>query len=48
MEVYPGLDLPDVDVWVEETGYFYKNGNHRIMAMNVDERYRTLSQPWKA
>ena len=38
MEVYPDLDLPDVDVWVEETGYFYKNGDHRIMAMNVDER----------
>ncbi len=42
MEVYPDLDLPDVDVWVEETGYFYKNGNHRIMAMNVDERLQNV------
>ncbi len=38
MKTYAHLDLPKVDVWVEETGYFYKNGNHRIMAMNVDER----------
>lgn len=42
MEVYPDLDLPDVDVWVEETGYFYKNGNHRIMAMNLDERLQNV------
>lgn len=37
MEMYPSLDLPEIDVWVEETGYFYKNGKHRIMAVNVDE-----------
>lgn len=37
MEMYPSLDLPGIDVWVEETGYFYKNGKHRIMAVNVDE-----------
>lgn len=42
MEVYPDIDLPTVDVWVEETGYFYKNGDHRIMAMNVDERLQNV------
>jgi acetylornithine deacetylase/succinyl-diaminopimelate desuccinylase-like protein len=36
MEIYPKLALPKVDVWVEETGYFYKTGKHRVMAMNVD------------
>ena len=38
MEIYPELNLPTVDVWVEETGYFYKNGKHRIMAVNVNEK----------
>jgi len=37
MEMYPNLDVPSIDVWVEETGYFYRNGKHRIMAVNVDE-----------
>jgi len=41
MEIYADLKLPKVDVWVEETGYFYRNGNHRIMAMNVDERLQS-------
>ena len=26
--------LGSIDIWVEETGYFYKNGNHRIMYVN--------------
>ena len=38
MEVYPKLNLPEVDVWVEETGYFFRNGKHRIMAVNVNEK----------
>ncbi len=37
MEVYPNLKLPKIDLWFEETGYFYKNGDHRIMALNVDD-----------
>jgi len=37
MKMYPSLDLPDIDMWVEETGYFYKNGNHRVMAVNVNK-----------
>ena len=35
MDMYSTLDLPDIDVWVEETGYFHKSGKHRIMAVNV-------------
>ena len=38
MEMYPKLNLPEVDVWVEETGYFFRNGKHRIMAVNVNEK----------
>lgn len=37
MEMYSKLILPKVDVWVEETGYFYKTGKHRIMAVNVNQ-----------
>ena len=34
METYSELELGSIDIWVEETGYFYKNGNHRIMYVN--------------
>ena len=42
MEMYPTLDLPNIDVWVEETGYFYKSGKHRIMAVNVDDNLQRV------
>lgn len=42
MEMYPSLDLPTIDMWVEETGYFYKNGNHRIMAVNVNNKLESV------
>ena len=38
MEKYSELALPKIDLWIEETGYFYKNGDHRIMAMNADKK----------
>ena len=44
MEMYSNLDLPVIDVWVEETGYFYKSGKHRIMAVNVDEKLQRVIQ----
>ena len=44
MEMYSNLDLPEIDVWVEETGYFYKSGKHRIMAVNVDEKLQRVIQ----
>ena len=31
--VYPTLELPDVDLWIEETGYFYKNKSQRVMTV---------------
>lgn len=42
MEMYPKLNLPEVDVWVEETGYFFRNGKHRIMAVNVNEKLQGI------
>jgi len=34
LEMYPKIDLPEVDLWIEETGYFYKDGRQRIMLFN--------------
>jgi len=34
LEMYPKIDLPKVDLWIEETGYFYKDGRQRIMLFN--------------
>ena len=42
MKMYPSLDLPDIDMWVEETGYFYKDGNHRVMAVNVNKQLESV------
>ena len=42
MEVYPQLQLPKIDLWFEETGYFYRNGNHRIMALNVNDKLESV------
>ncbi|MEC8249096.1 MAG: M20/M25/M40 family metallo-hydrolase [Candidatus Thermoplasmatota archaeon] len=41
-EIYPNLDLPDVSLWVEETGYFYRNGNHRILIFNEDSALSSI------
>ena len=30
-ELYPSLNLPEVKFWIDETGYFFKNGNQRIL-----------------
>lgn len=30
-ELYPQLDLPHVDLWLEETGYFESNGRQRML-----------------
>ena len=42
MEIYPNIDLPEVDVWVEETGYFFRNGKHRIMAVNINSKLQDV------
>lgn len=30
-ELYPALRLPPVDLWIEETGYFERNGRQRML-----------------
>lgn len=42
MQTYPVLELPEIDMWVEETGYFYKNGNHRLMVVNMNEKLESV------
>jgi cysteinylglycine-S-conjugate dipeptidase len=34
LATYDSLELPLVDLWIEETGYFYKDGRHRMMVLN--------------
>jgi len=34
--VFPGLRLPEVALWLEETGYFYRNGRQRLLVLNPD------------
>tara|TARA_B100001741_G_scaffold227370_1_gene188966 strand:- start:211 stop:1170 length:960 start_codon:yes stop_codon:yes gene_type:complete len=34
LATYGSLELPSIDLWVEETGYFYKDGRHRMMVLN--------------
>ena len=31
--IYPTLQLPKVELWIEETGYFYKNGSQRVLTV---------------
>lgn len=31
--MYPMLELPEIALWVEETGYFYKNGSQRVLTV---------------
>ena len=35
-ELFERLELPDVSLWIDETGYFYKNGDHRILVVGED------------
>jgi acetylornithine deacetylase/succinyl-diaminopimelate desuccinylase-like protein len=34
LEMYPKINLPKIDLWIEETGYYYKDGRQRIMLFN--------------
>tara|TARA_B100001287_G_C22678308_1_gene528917 strand:+ start:1357 stop:2184 length:828 start_codon:yes stop_codon:yes gene_type:complete len=39
---YPQLKLPNVSLWVEETGYFYKNGNNRVLIIDNKSELSSL------
>ena len=30
-ELFESLELPEVEMWIDESGYFYKNGDQRIL-----------------
>ncbi len=34
--IYPHLDLPRVDFWLEETGYYEVDGNQRLLARGIE------------
>jgi hypothetical protein len=34
---YGIIDLPNIDLWIEETGYFYKDGRQRFMVLNQND-----------
>ena len=40
--IYPQLKLPNVSLWVEETGYFYKNGDHRVLILDKKNELSSL------
>ncbi len=40
--IYPELDLPRVDLWIEETGYFELDGRQRLLVRRPNE----TTQPW--
>jgi len=35
--LFPGLELPIGALWIEETGYFERNGSQRLLAKDLDE-----------
>lgn len=40
-EVYPRIELPPIDLWIEETGYFELDGTQRMLVRRSSERTRS-------
>jgi len=43
-QVYPNLVLPEVEFWIDETGYFYNNGDQRILSLGTNETIEYILQ----
>lgn len=43
-QIYPKLELPEVRMWIDETGYFYKNGDQRILSVGESELLDRITQ----
>jgi len=43
-QIYPELELPEVKMWIDETGYFYKNGDQRILSVGESELLDRVTQ----
>ena len=48
LENYPELELPRVKLWIEETGYFYKDGRQRLMVLNRDSFLNSIINSLKS
>jgi hypothetical protein len=42
--LYPRLDTSHVELWLEETGYFYEDGAQRVLTMGDDARLTGIVQ----
>ena len=40
----PNLELPDITLWIEETGYFYRDGRQRLLTLNADAMLTKILQ----
>lgn len=40
--LFPTLDLPPVDLWLEETGYFEDDGTQRILARRIPQKFTSI------
>lgn len=40
--LFPTLDLPSVDLWLEETGYFEADGTQRILARRFPPQFASI------
>lgn len=43
-QIYPRLELPPVDLWLEETGYFESDGSQRLLLRGTNVRTRSCIQ----
>lgn len=42
-ELFPHIELPTIDLWVEETGYFEHDGTQRLLARDLDDHGMTVA-----
>lgn len=46
--LYPSLQLPRVDLWLEETGYYEEDGTQRLLARRTERLPRNLREALEA
>ncbi len=43
-QVFESIILPEVEIWIEETGYFYKNGDQRVLQKGEHEILKLITK----
>lgn len=43
-QLFESIELPEVVMWIDETGYFYQNGDQRILRKGDDELLESVTQ----